>query len=445
MLKLNVDRLGQALSICDAFQTVGRLRSARHLLTANLPAVIGDLCRVQSTRGPGQLAEVIGFDQGVAQILPFEAVSGLQRDARVVSLHTQRRIPVGRLLLGRVLDGLARPIDGRGPLRCRRWINPVSRSPAALDRPRVQHPFITGQRVIDGMLTCGRGQRVGLFAGSGVGKSTLLGEIAKGAQSDMNVIALIGERGREVRPFLDDCLGPEGIQKSVTIISTADETPLMRVRAAETAVTLAAAFRAEGAHVLLMLDSMTRVAVAQREIGIQLGEPPSARGYTPSVFQLLSHLLEQLGSTETGTVTGIVSVLVDGDDMDEPISDAVRSIVDGHFVLDRKLAEMGHFPAIDVGRSVSRVFLDVTRPEHRQAAGTLRAMLATHNEVADLIRIGAYVHGSSAEVDAAIKLMPVLKTFLRQNIGEHARLEDTVAALRQIAAAWPYWKGSEGV
>jgi flagellum-specific ATP synthase len=279
---------------------------------------------------------------------------------------------------------------------------------------------------------------VGLFSGSGVGKSTLLGEIAKGAQSDLNVIALIGERGREVRPFLDDCLGPGGLKDSVTIVSTADETPLMRVRAAETAVTLASAFRAEGAHVLLMLDSMTRVAVAQREIGLQLGEPPSARGYTPSVFQLLAHLLEQLGATETGTVTGIVSVLVDGDDMDEPISDSVRAVVDGHFVLDRKLAEMGHFPAIDVSRSVSRVFLDVTTPEHQQVAGKLRTILATYNDVADLIRIGAYTPGSSAEVDMAIKLMPVLRTLLRQGIGEYARFDETVVAMQQIAAAWPH-------
>ena len=228
MLKLNVDNLRQELTACDAFQTVGKLRSARHLLTASLPVAVGDLCHVRSARGVGQLAEVIGFDQGVAQILPFEAVSGLQRGAQVVGLNRRRTVPFGARLLGRVLDGLGRPIDGRGPLRCRRWKSPATRSPAALERPRIQQPFVTGQRVIDGLLTCGRGQRVGLFAGSGVGKSMLLGEIAKGALSDLNVIALIGERGREVRPFLDDCLGPEGLKNSVTIISTADETPLMR-------------------------------------------------------------------------------------------------------------------------------------------------------------------------------------------------------------------------
>ncbi len=398
---------------------------------------MGDLCDLQVSEGESQLAEVIGFSHGVAQILPFEDRTGLRADTRVIGRGRKFTIPVGTELLGRVLDGLGRPLDSKPAPRTRQRWPLVMAPPSPMLRQRVERPFVTGQRVIDGLLTMGRGQRVGLFAGSGVGKSTLLGEIAKGAESDINVIALIGERGREVRPFLDDCLG-SGLEKSIAFVATADQTPLMRVRAAESAVAVADYFRRQGANVLFMLDSMTRIAHAQREIGLQLGEPPSSRGYTPSVFQLLARLLEQLGNSDEGGITAIVTVLVDGDDLEEPISDAVRSIVDGHFVLDRHLAEKGHFPAINVGRSVSRVFRDVTQNGHQQSARKLRALLATYEEVADLVRIGAYEAGSSPEVDAALKVMPALQVFLRQRVGEYGKLPETVAAMARLADAWPF-------
>lgn len=428
----------QQIKACDAFRTVGKLRSAKNMLTASLPAAVGDLCQIGLPNGQPQLAEVIGFDRGVAQILPFETIEGLHADALVVALNRPRTVPVGEGLLGRVIDGLGRPIDGGGPLRVRRHIVPGHRPPPALGRRRITQPFVTRQRAIDCLLTLGQGQRVGLFAGSGVGKSTLLGEIAKGSHADLNVIALIGERGREVGPFLEDSLGNIGRDRSITIVATADQTPLMRVRAAETAVAIASEFREQGANVLFMLDSTTRIAYAQREIGQQLGEPPSSRGYTPSVFQLLARLLELLGNSDRGSITSILTVLVDGDDLDEPISDAVRSIVDGHIVLDRHLAEKAHYPSIHIGRSISRVFRDVTSPTHQQAATKLRTLLATYEEVAELVRVGAYEKGSSAQVDTAIRLMPAMNTLLRQQAGDHTSFEDTQRAMNQIAAAWPF-------
>jgi flagellum-specific ATP synthase len=284
----------------------------------------------------------------------------------------------------------------------------------------------------------GRGQRVGLFSGAGVGKSTLLGEIAKGAVSDLNVIALVGERGREVRPFLESCQGPEGLARSVVVVSTADEPPLLRIRATQTAISIADYFRSQGAHVLLLLDSLTRLARAQREIGLLMEEPPSARGYTPSVFELLSQTLEHLGTSATGSITGILTILVDGDDMDEPVSDAVRAIVDGHIVLDRKIAEKGHFPAVNVSASISRVFRDVTSREQQAAARKIRAILSTYSDVVDLIRVGAYTRGTSPQVDRAVDLLPAVEMFLRQEVGSYAPFEETRQVMEQIAAAWPF-------
>jgi flagellum-specific ATP synthase len=307
-----------------------------------------------------------------------------------------------------------------------------------LERQRIREPFVTNIRAIDGILTCGRGQRVGIFAGSGVGKSTLLGEIAKGAQADVNVIALIGERGREVGPFLEDCLGPEGMARSVVVVATCEQTPLMRVRASQAAIAIADYFREQGADVLFMIDSLTRLAMAQRELGLMLGEPPSSRGYTPSVFQLLANTVERLGNAAVGSITALMTVLVEGGDLDEPISDAVRSLVDGHIVLDRKIAERGFYPAIDISRSVSRVAHEVIDREHALAARKLRAILATYQEVQDLIRIGAYVRGSSPQVDKALELMPRVEQFLRQDIGERSTFAQTREALLAIAAQWPY-------
>lgn len=384
------------------------------------------------------LSEVIGFQERTARIMPFHHAHGLAPDATIIGLRRQHRVPFGKKLLGRVLNGLGEPIDGKGPLGPLNRKEMLRAAPPAVERPRIEAPFVTGQKVIDSLLTLGIGQRAGLFAGSGVGKSTLLGEIARGAQSDLNVIALIGERGREVRPFLDDYLGAEGCARSVIVVSTSDQTPLMRVRAAQTAITIADGFRSQGAKVLLLLDSLTRLAMAQREIGLLLGEPPSSRGYTPSVFYLLANLLEQLGNTPDGSVTGILTVLVDGDDMDEPISDAVRGILDGHLVLDRSLAEKGHYPAIAVNRSLSRVFRDVTTKEHQAAAQKIRSILATWQEVADLVRIGAYAKGSSPRVDRALMLLPKVEQFLMQRAGSFSSFQDTRKQMEEIAAAWPF-------
>ncbi len=368
--------------------------------------------------------------------MPFHAVDGLHLGTSVFGLGRALRIPVGTELLGRVIDGIGEPIDGAGPIRTKRTTTIRPATPSPFDRPKIEQPFVTGQRVIDGLLTCGRGQRMGLFAGSGVGKSTLLGEVAKGALSDLNVIALIGERGREVRPFLDDCLGKRGLERSVVIVTTSDQSPLMRVRAAQSAVAIASYFRQLGANVLFLLDSLTRMATAQREIGILLGEPPSARGFTPSVFQLLAATMEQLGQTPEGSITALLTVLVDGDDMDEPVSDAVRSILDGHIVMDRQLAEKGHFPAIDVSRSISRVMTDVVDQPQRQAAQSVRSIIAHHAEVQDLIRVGAYKSGGSPEIDRSLQLMPVVSKFVQQTTETYSSMDDTGKMLSQLHAAW---------
>lgn len=407
-------------------------------MRATLPAAVGDVCELHAPGRDPLKAEVIGYDRGTARIMPFHRTDGLPPETTVIGLRQRHRVPVGPQLLGRVLNGLGEPVDGGGSVGACPSALLTPAAPPPLQRARIQTPFVTGQRVIDGLLTLGYGQRMGLFSGSGVGKSTLLGEIAKGARSDLNVIALIGERGREVRPFLDDCLGVNGRKRSVVIVSTSEETPLMRVRAAQTAVTIADRFRQQGSHVLFLVDSLTRLAMAQREIGLLIGEPPSSRGYTPSVFRLLAGLLEQLGAGATGTITAVLTVLVDGDDLDEPIADAVRGIVDGHIVLDRKLAEKDHFPAVDVGRSLSRLFPDVTEEAHQAAARKLKTILSTYAEVADLMRLGAYTPGSSAEVDQAVKLMPLLNVFLRQEMDRPIPFEQTRQVMDRIAAAWTF-------
>ena len=437
MLRLNVEKLRQEIEACDGFRIAGKLRSANGLLTCTLPAAVGEQCEIVTSEGC-LLAEVIGFTDGLAHLVAYDEVVDVKPGMSVIGTGRRLAVPVGEGLLGRVLDGLGRPIDGNGPLdecELRAVCHDV---PPALDRARIGEPFVTGQRAIDGLLTCGRGQRVGIFSGSGVGKSTLLGEIAKGSSGDVNVIALIGERGRELRPFLDDCLGAAGRARSVVMVATCEQPALLRVRAAQAAITMAEHFRSEGAHVVFLLDSLTRLAMAQRELGLVLGEPPSSRGYTPSVFQLMATTLERLGNAAQGSITGIVTVLVEGDDLDEPISDAARALLDGHIVLDRRLAERGHYPAVSVAQSISRVSREVTGPSHQSAARKLKAILATYGEVEDLIRIGAYVKGSSPPVDRAVELLPAVNAFLRQEVGEKTSFEETRAGMERIAAAWPF-------
>ncbi len=426
----------EAPARCDGFRIVGKLRSVRDILTATLPATLGERCEILVPDGPRVPAEVVGIDGEQAQLMCFRSAAGLSPGLPVVATGMPHRAPSGSALVGRVLDGLGQPIDGRGPIAVCRWSSPLGPVPDPLGRRRITDVLVTGQRVIDGLLTIGRGQRVGLFAGSGVGKSTLLGEISRVADSDVNVIALVGERGREVRPFLEDCLGSEGLARSVVVVATSDETPLMRIQAVRTAIGIAEGFRAEGADVLFLLDSLTRLAHAQRELGLARGETPGARGYPGSVQTLLAQLLERLGNDEAGSITGLITVLVDGDDMDEPVTDAARSILDGHIVLDRKLAARNHYPAVDVLHSVSRLYRDVNSPEQCEWGARIRQILATHREVEDLVNLGAYQKGASPVIDKALQLMPAVTRFLQQGVGEICPIDETVRSMKAISDAW---------
>ncbi len=438
MLGLDMSAMNRSITQTPLYSVGGRLRSVTGLMTSAIPAAVGDHCFIMPRTGEPVLAEVIGFEKDIAYMVPFDAAEDLRPGMPVMRKGKGATIPAGRNLLGRVIDGLGRPVDGKGPITGCRPI-PMNRpAPPAMERARIREPFVTGQRSIDALLTCGRGQRIGIFAGSGVGKSTLLGEVAKGSQADVNVIALIGERGREVAPFLEDVLGEEGMARSVVIVATCEQTPLMRVRASQAAIAIADHFREAGGNVLFVIDSLTRLAIAQRELGLLLGEPPSSRGYTPSVFATLANTVERLGNSAVGGITALLTVLVDGGDMDEPIADYVRGLVDGHIVLDRKLAERGFYPAIDAARSVSRVATDVVDKAHVQAARKIRAIMAAYSEVQDLLRIGAYVRGSNAESDKAIELMPRVEKFLKQDVGQRSSFEQTRAALFQLAAEWKF-------
>jgi type III secretion protein N (ATPase) len=407
------------------------------LLRVVLPgARVSDLVLVRR-RGGDLPAEIVGFRDGEALALPLGDVSGVGPDDEVVATGGRFEIEVGPELVGRVLDGLGRPLDGRAAPRGRRAV--VDRDPPpALGRRAVNESFATGVRAIDGFVTLGVGQRVGLFAGSGVGKSTLLGSIARGASADVVVVALVGERGREVSEFLERALGSAGRARAVVIAATSDAPAVERLRAAEVATTVAESFRDEGKQVLLLVDSVTRVARAQREIGLAAGEPPARRGYPPSVFALLPRLLERSGQGERGSITAIYTVLVEGGDMDEPIADEVRSILDGHIVLERAIAQRAHFPAIDVTASISRVMDQVTDPEHARAARSLLALLAAFEEKRDLVTLGAYAAGSDARLDRAIRALPELERFLKQGATEQvafgAMLEELQALARRHAS-----------
>ncbi len=390
-------------------------------------ARVGQLCRLlgDDPEADVVMAEVVGFTDNTMILLPLSELHGVRAGMRVQITPGTFRVPVGDALRGRILDGLGRPIDGApGPeLRERKSI--YSAPPHPLSRMRVTEPLELGIRSIDGLLTCGRGQRVGIFAGSGVGKSTLMGMIARSSGADVNVIGLIGERGREVRDFVEDQLGPEGLAKSVVVVATSDQPPLLRIKAAQVATTLAEHFRDQGNDVLLMMDSVTRFAMAQREVGLAAGEPPTTRGYPPSVFSSLSQLLERAGNSDRGTMTAFYSVLVEGDDMDEPITDAVRSILDGHIQMSRALADENHYPAIDVLRSVSRLMVDVIDGEHEAEAARLKGILAAYEDARDLISIGAYQGGADPKVDLAIRILDQIKGFLQQPASERSTLDET--------------------
>ncbi|HVB10867.1 MAG TPA: FliI/YscN family ATPase [Bacillota bacterium] len=386
---------------------------------------IGDLCEL----GTGVLAQCVGFREGRMLLMPFDEVEGMAPGARAVALGRRLLAPCGQSLLGRVIDGLGRVIDG-GPALQPEELRPTDRAALApMARAPIEQPLPVGVRAIDGCLSCGRGQRLGLFAGSGVGKSTLLGMLARGTAADVNVIALVGERGREVGEFLRDDLGEEGLRRSVVVVATSDQPALARIQAALTATTIAEHFRDSGCQVLMLMDSLTRYAMAMREVGLARGEPPTSRGYTPSVFAALPRLLERCGSSQVGGITGFYTVLVEGDDMNEPIADAARSILDGHVVLSRALAEVGQYPAIDILQSVSRLMPRLVDAEHLAAAQSLRTVLATHRQAADLIDIGAYRAGTNPEIDRAVALIDPVRAFLRQQTQDRSTWEQTRAAL----------------
>jgi len=425
-----------ALTQIEPLGITGRVASVRglSLLATELPVPIGSLVEIGAEHGSSIITgEVVGFEGPHTIIMLLADTTGIVPGAPIRLRQVFQAAPVSRRMLGRVVNGLGQPIDDLGPISesVNRPINPAPIGP--MNRKRIEQQLLTGVRAIDLMTPMGRGQRLGIFAGPGVGKSTLLGQIARATDADVNVIALIGERGREVLDFIHHSLGEEGLARSVVIVATSDESPLLRIRAAKLATTAAEFFRDRGDDVLLMMDSVTRFAMAQREIGLALGEPPTTKGYTPSVFTLLPKLMERAGTSATrGSITGLYTVLVEGDDTNEPIADAIRSILDGHIVLTRELAMQGHYPAIDVPRSISRVMDDIVSEDHRICARKLKSILATYRRAEDLINIGAYAAGSNPDIDHAIQMIAGINAYLRQDVDTTVSLEESVAALTAL-------------
>jgi len=403
------------------------------VIEATLPGgKLGELCHIYSPAGTKIRAEVTGFKGERVLLMPLDEIVGISPGARVRRSPRPLSVPVSPQLLGRILDGLGNPIDGKGPIRSEHLQPVYNTPPNPLARSRIKQPLATGIRSIDGLVTLGRGQRIGIFSGSGVGKSVTLGMIARFTEAQVNVIGLIGERGREVREFIERDLGPEGLKRSVVVVATSDQAAMVRIKGALIATALAEYFRDLGMDVMLMMDSLTRVAMAQREIGLATGEPPTTKGYTPSVFALLPRLLERAGCAQTGSITGLYTVLVESDDLDDPVADSARSILDGHIVLSRKLSTRGHYPAIDVLQSVSRLRTEVTTKEQQGFAQEILEMLANYRESEDLINIGAYTKGSNPKVDRALRNIDRINQFLRQDMNEAAQYNETWEKLRAI-------------
>ncbi len=401
---------------------------------AGLDVAVGEAVKVWTDQGP-VLAEVVALDDDRARCLPVSDLRGVRRGATVTATGGPLTVPVGPGLVGRVVDALGRPLDDGPPLTDVTWVGTDGTPPPALSRDRITTPLGLGIRALDTLVPCGRGQRMGIFAGSGVGKSSLLSMVVRGTEAPVSVLALVGERGREVREFVEHDLGPEGLARSVVVVATSDEPALVRLQAAFTATRIAEWYRDQGQDVLLAMDSVTRVAMAQREVGLAAGEPPATRGYPPSVFGLLPRLLERAGTARRGSITGLYTVLVEGDDMNDPIADAVRSILDGHVVLDRRLATSGHFPCIDVLESVSRANRALTSPEQREAATRLRQLLAARRDAKDLVEIGAYIAGTNPVVDLALEHAGEIDGFLRQDLDELVTLEQGWTGLMHLVGA----------
>jgi flagellum-specific ATP synthase len=403
------------------------------VVEANGPnARVGDLCHIETTAGESIRSEVVGFRGDRVLLMPLGELSGVRAGCMVRGSGRCLNVPVGEGLLGRTLDGLGEPMDGLGPVRSTGCYPVYSTPPNALERAMIQNPVATGVRAIDSMLTLGEGQRMGIFSGSGVGKSTLLGMIARNAEADVNVIALVGERGREVREFIQNDLGEEGAKRSVIVCATSEQPALVRIKAALTATAIAEYFRDQGKRVILMMDSVTRFCMAQREVGLAIGEPPSTKGYTPSVFALLPKLMERAGNGKTGSITALYTVLVEGDDTNEPIADASRAILDGHIVLNRKLTSRGHYPPIDVLESLSRVMPMVASAKHVQLARELRELVAAYRDIEDMVSIGAYKAGAKPIADRALEKWDAINAFLRQTKDERSDYNSTLWSLEEI-------------
>jgi len=425
----------EALNRLDPFRWTGTVTQLVGLLieSAGPAAAVGDFCEIHCAGGRRIRTQVVGFRQGRVLSLPLEETGGLQLGDLIVARKDEARVAVGRQLLGRVLDGFGQPMDRGAPIEAEAFYDLYRPPPGPLEREPIREPLVTGIRAIDSLLPCGKGQRIGIFGGSGVGKSVLLGSMSRHNFADVSVIALVGERNREVRAFIEQELGPEGMKRAVVVVATSDRPAPLRVRACFVALAVAEYFRDLGADVLLVMDSVTRLAMAQREIGLAAGEPPSQKGYTPSVFNLLPRVFERAGNFRQGSITGFFTVLVEGDDLNEPIADAVRAILDGHIVLSRQLAAAGHYPAIDVLNSVSRLSSQIAPPDHLQAAQKIREALAAYHQAEDLINLGAYASGANPRLDAALRARPRLLEFLRQQATEKSPLEQTRAGLEEVA------------
>ncbi len=432
--RLQADKVVEMVERLPVCHLKGKISQAIGLtLEATGPRLsLGELCYIRTNHGTHQYvpAEVVGFRNNRTLLMPLGELEGIGPGSELIASGIILRVNVGMQLRGRVLNGLGEPIDGKGPLRTTITYPVMNQPPGPLSRQRITEILRVGVKAIDALITAGKGQRMGILAGSGVGKSTLMGMIARNTEADLNVIALVGERGREVRDFLERDLGDKGLERSVVVVATSDQPALVRIKGAFVATSIAEYFRDQGLDVLLLMDSLTRFALAQREVGLATGEPPATRGYTPSVFALLPRLLERAGTSQNGTITGLYTVLVEGDDMNEPITDAVRGIVDGHIALSRNLAAMNIYPAIDILNSISRVMIDIVEPAHMQAANRFRSLLATYQDASDLIDIGAYKQGANPKIDEALEHIDNMQNFVRQEIYEDAPFERTIDNLR---------------
>ncbi|MDO5307278.1 MAG: flagellar protein export ATPase FliI [bacterium] len=436
MMSWNKDKYLDIIKKTNTIKEIGKISEIIGLtIESDGPkSSIGDLCYIYNDYNSTPIpAEVVGFRQDKILLMPLGSPDGIRPNAFVINTGEAMKIGVGNQLIGRVLDGLGRPIDTLGDIRFSEFRSTKAEAINPLKRKRISEPLALGIKAVDGFSTLGKGQRMGIFAGSGVGKSTTLGMMAKNTSADLNVIALIGERGREVKEFIEEILGTEGMKRSIVVAATSEQPSLVKIKAAFVATSIAEYFRDKGMDVLFMLDSVTRIAMAQREVGLAIGEPPATRGYTPSVFALMPKLMERAGTNEIGTITALYTVLVEGDDFNEPISDTSRSILDGHIMLSRTLAHKNHYPAIDVLQSLSRVMPDVTTPEHRHAAGVIRNLMAVYTKNEDLINIGAYVSGSDPLCDKAIALIDQINDFLKQSKTDKLEFNDTITKLIELA------------